>query len=888
MSREARRRSAGAWSRGRAASRLRRRSTGSPSSRPPASRPASCAARRWAAGASCPRACKITQSAAVLSALRRRPPGRRSRCCSTAPSRPRSPTLPFAADLEVVARSPALPAGVVAAVDRRLPAARWAKLGAALRELPADPAGAEALAGDPDVALRPARREGALRRAQGLRGGAAGDESPRPAPRRSRRRARPARPRCGSRRRSRGAPRDAGASADELLRSADAAWARRADPAQARAAQELYLEAASADEAPRRRAPRRDARGRRSGSSASATRRRGSALAVAGGPARAVVPAPGARATRRARTGSRSRSGSRRGSGPPRRRTRSARMVKLLREAIAADPRLDHAGPHRVLALVLLRAPGWPVGPGDPEGALGEARAAAALFPDAAGEPARARRGARQERPRRRGPRGLRAGRRARGAGRRRRRPGGRALARRGARGARPRRPTVTSPLLLALVLAGALGAAAPAAARAGADRPAPRGRGARAPDHGGWRHALGLGPHSTTFFSEEGSQYTFHSGSLGYLGVARRRAARSCTRSCSCRSRRARTGTSTPPATTTAGASGGDLLLGWQWRWSVPRGPRGGGGPGPARDLHLPARGSPGYRDFSALPLGLGRGGGPALGDRRAAASPGRSRSAPTRAPPSTSTIRCARTTWRTGSPFRAGMIVGLGARDEAAAGAAGPRGRCSRSRSAPAARTPRWRRSSTSPRASPGTPGSPPPGRTGPSSGSLLVGEPGDGRHRPRSRSRRMQMPISRGDRGDHAPGAGGRRSGPRARPRSQVEHAYTLPDESSRVDPEPPRRVARGRAAHVRLTVTRDAGRLIVAGTTGLAGTYVALGEALGRLGSATERDAACAFQIANLGIRSSEDPDHRLRRPRHDPVPAARRPTSARWRGACASR
>ena len=57
-------------------------------------------------------------------------------------------------------------------------------------------------------------------------------------------------------------------------------------------------------------------------------------------------------------------------------------MVKLLRAAIAAAPRLDDAGPHRVLALVLLRVPGWPVGPGDPGEALDQARAAAGLFPD--------------------------------------------------------------------------------------------------------------------------------------------------------------------------------------------------------------------------------------------------------------------------------------------------------------------------------------------------------------------------------------------------------------------------------------------------------------------------------------------------------------------------
>lgn len=57
-------------------------------------------------------------------------------------------------------------------------------------------------------------------------------------------------------------------------------------------------------------------------------------------------------------------------------------MVELLEEVIARDPELDFAGGHRVLALVLLRAPGWPTGPGDPELGLGHAREAAAAFPD--------------------------------------------------------------------------------------------------------------------------------------------------------------------------------------------------------------------------------------------------------------------------------------------------------------------------------------------------------------------------------------------------------------------------------------------------------------------------------------------------------------------------
>jgi len=57
------------------------------------------------------------------------------------------------------------------------------------------------------------------------------------------------------------------------------------------------------------------------------------------------------------------------------------RMVSLLRKTIAAAPRLDDAGPHRVLALVLLRAPAWPAGPGDNDAALDEAKAAIELFP---------------------------------------------------------------------------------------------------------------------------------------------------------------------------------------------------------------------------------------------------------------------------------------------------------------------------------------------------------------------------------------------------------------------------------------------------------------------------------------------------------------------------
>jgi hypothetical protein len=57
-------------------------------------------------------------------------------------------------------------------------------------------------------------------------------------------------------------------------------------------------------------------------------------------------------------------------------------MVELLEEVIAAAPELDFAGGDRVLALVLLRAPGWPTGPGDSEAGLTHALAAVRAFPD--------------------------------------------------------------------------------------------------------------------------------------------------------------------------------------------------------------------------------------------------------------------------------------------------------------------------------------------------------------------------------------------------------------------------------------------------------------------------------------------------------------------------
>ncbi len=56
-------------------------------------------------------------------------------------------------------------------------------------------------------------------------------------------------------------------------------------------------------------------------------------------------------------------------------------MLESLTSADAADPNYDQAGPSRVRALVLIRAPGWPAGPGDADAGLESARRAVGLRP---------------------------------------------------------------------------------------------------------------------------------------------------------------------------------------------------------------------------------------------------------------------------------------------------------------------------------------------------------------------------------------------------------------------------------------------------------------------------------------------------------------------------
>ena len=167
---------------------------------------------------------------------------------------------------------------------------------------------------------------------------------------------------------------------DGLLADAEARFARREHEDEARAAQKLFLEAARADESRvegllglARCSSWQVEHERNAASRASLVLLGVQAAQLCGQRAPtnvacdyALAIALGQQARERPATG----------------RDGAAKMIAALRRAIASDPRMDGAGPHRVLALVYLRAPGWPAGPGDAVTGLAEAREAVALAPD--------------------------------------------------------------------------------------------------------------------------------------------------------------------------------------------------------------------------------------------------------------------------------------------------------------------------------------------------------------------------------------------------------------------------------------------------------------------------------------------------------------------------
>jgi hypothetical protein len=172
-----------------------------------------------------------------------------------------------------------------------------------------------------------------------------------------------------------------GRSAPQLLKEADAAWAKRAEPGMAAEAQGLYLDAAVADAhgvdgllgAMRALVFRIEyekgvSRERLSGEAVELgqwCQRRSPTTAECD---YRLAIALGQQAREKMSTG----------------HDAMNRMVDLLHRAIARDPSIDHGGPHRVLALLLTRAPGWPTGPGDTDEGLVEAKKAVQIAPQAA------------------------------------------------------------------------------------------------------------------------------------------------------------------------------------------------------------------------------------------------------------------------------------------------------------------------------------------------------------------------------------------------------------------------------------------------------------------------------------------------------------------------
>lgn len=166
------------------------------------------------------------------------------------------------------------------------------------------------------------------------------------------------------------------AAAEDLMKQADAAWENRKE--QAARAEDLYLQAARAQPANAAAwsgAIRAKAflLGREKDSS-----KRGalaSTAVAAGQTCQTQAKAPACDYWLAAALGlqARERSATAHDALP--------HMVELLKRAQQSEPALDNGGPARLLAILLLRAPGWPLGPGDPEAALTEAQAAVKTAP---------------------------------------------------------------------------------------------------------------------------------------------------------------------------------------------------------------------------------------------------------------------------------------------------------------------------------------------------------------------------------------------------------------------------------------------------------------------------------------------------------------------------
>jgi hypothetical protein len=107
-----------------------------------------------------PAGAKVVQSGQVLSALRKAAAGEDVAVLLDGAQAAAVPTLPFATDLEVVARSEPLPSSVVATVGKRLPTARWSALEKGFLGLASAPGGPAALEGVRMEGFVPVDRKG--------------------------------------------------------------------------------------------------------------------------------------------------------------------------------------------------------------------------------------------------------------------------------------------------------------------------------------------------------------------------------------------------------------------------------------------------------------------------------------------------------------------------------------------------------------------------------------------------------------------------------------------------------------------------------------------------------------------------------------------------------
>jgi hypothetical protein len=92
-----------------------------------------------------PASTKVVQTSQVLSSLRKAAAGENVAVLLDGTQAAALSTLPFAAELEVVARSASLPSGVLVTVGKRLSPDRWKVLEGALRKLGETPAGMASL-----------------------------------------------------------------------------------------------------------------------------------------------------------------------------------------------------------------------------------------------------------------------------------------------------------------------------------------------------------------------------------------------------------------------------------------------------------------------------------------------------------------------------------------------------------------------------------------------------------------------------------------------------------------------------------------------------------------------------------------------------------------------